>query len=348
MASIRPDARRAATLGAVCAALAVVVTVFATVPALRRSLAALGHLRWQFAALALVAEFGSMVAMARSQRRLLGVGGSPVPLRTAVGVAFGYTALATSIPVAGAGVGTAFSYRYLRRRGVDTVVVSWALTLSGVSAALSLAFVMVVGAAIPGRPGTFLVGLTGAAVYALPMLSVVCALRFPAVRRFVNRTVALAVGGSRRLFHRPRAEAAHAFEELLQRISSLRATRRQYGLAFLSAVRNWVADCNCLACAIIATGSHVPWRGLLLAYCLAKTGGSIGLTPGGIGVVEVTLTAALVASGMSAGPALTAVLVYRLISFWLVLVAGYVTLALITRRQAPTPEPEPEPSVQTS
>jgi len=58
--------------------------------------------------------------------------------------------------------------------------------------------------------------------------------------------------------------------------------------------------------------------------------GSIGLTPGGLGVVEAALAAALVASGLGGQVALNSVLLYRLISFWLVVVAGWALLAVLS------------------
>jgi uncharacterized protein (TIRG00374 family) len=333
MASTSRSTRRALIVAAAVAGVTLIVLAFVYIPTLRASLVALRHLNWGFAVLAVMAESGSMAATARSQRRLIHVGGKEVPLSTAIGLTYASNALAASLPLAGAGVGAAFSYRHLRQRGIDSAVVSWALTLAGVVSSLAFALVMTVGALVSGKNGAVLVGLVGAAFNALPVLAVLAGLRFPAVRRLVDRVAAGVVGFSRRLFGRPRAEAADAFEDLLRRIVSLHATPRQYGLAFASAVRNWAADCLCLTCAILATGGHVPWRGLLLAYCLAKTTGSLGLTPGGIGIVEATLTAALVGAGMPGTQALPAVLVYRLISFWLVLAVGYTTIGPLARQR---------------
>jgi uncharacterized protein (TIRG00374 family) len=59
----------------------------------------------------------------------------------------------------------------------------------------------------------------------------------------------------------------------------------------------------------------------------------MGLTPGGIGITEVTLSGALVVAGMHGRAALGAVLTYRLISFWLVVACGWVVMAALTRRQ---------------
>ena len=111
------------------------------------------------------------------------------------------------------------------------------------------------------------------------------------------------------------------------------------------AVANWLFDCACLACAIRATGQPVPWHGLLLAYGAGAVAGSTGVTPGGFLIVEAALTAALTAAGMNAGPALGAVLAYRLVNFWMILLGGGIALIVLTRmkhiREYPRTEARP-------
>jgi len=51
---------------------------------------------------------------------------------------------------------------------------------------------------------------------------------------------------------------------------------------------------------------------------------SVNITPGGVGITEGTVGLVLVASGLRTGQALAAVLLYRLISFWLVASAGWL------------------------
>ena len=54
--------------------------------------------------------------------------------------------------------------------------------------------------------------------------------------------------------------------------------------------------------------------------------GSLGITPGGIGLVEGTLCVGLVSTGVPAALALAAVLLYRLVSFWLMTAVGWFVL----------------------
>ncbi len=73
----------------------------------------------------------------------------------------------------------------------------------------------------------------------------------------------------------------------------------------------------------LAVGAGVPWRGLLLAYGAGQLAAILPITPGGLGVVEGSLTVALVTFGGAQDSTVAAVLLYRLISFWLVLPVGW-------------------------
>ncbi|MGH3150633.1 MAG: lysylphosphatidylglycerol synthase transmembrane domain-containing protein, partial [Streptosporangiaceae bacterium] len=106
-----------------------------------------------------------------------------------------------------------------------------------------------------------------------------------------------------------------------------------YVEVFGLAVLNWAADCGALACAITATGQSVTWHSLLLVYGAGAAVGSTGITPGGFALVELALTAALTAAGLHRSPALAAVLAYRLVNFWLILIAGWILMAVLAHRR---------------
>ena len=81
-------------------------------------------------------------------------------------------------------------------------------------------------------------------------------------------------------------------------------------------------------------GMPVPWDNLLLVYGAGAAVGGTGITPGVFALVELALTAALTATGLHRSPALAAVLAYRLVNFWLVLVAGWILMAILAHRRA--------------
>ena len=132
-----------------------------------------------------------------------------------------------------------------------------------------------------------------------------------------------------------RPNPAETLDALLVRAGSIRAPRRAYAEVSALSLANWLLDVAVLVVAIHATGAAVPWHGVLLAYGAGIVAGSLWPAPGGVGAVEAGMAAALVAAGMAAGPALAAVLVYRLVSFWMLLGIGWATMGLLTRRAQP-------------
>ena len=122
----------------------------------------------------------------------------------------------------------------------------------------------------------------------------------------------------------------------MTRIVRLRLKTRGWAFVFFMATINWMANIACLALAIAAVRSPVPWSGLILAWTVGVGAGSLGITPGGVGVVEAALAGALVAAGVHAPQAVAAVLIYRLISFWLVDTLGW-TLYVTTRKRGRPP-----------
>jgi hypothetical protein len=89
------------------------------------------------------------------------------------------------------------------------------------------------------------------------------------------------------------------------------------------ALYNWVADLLTLIFCVWTIHADVPWRGIVIAYALTQISASIPITPGGLAVVEASLTALLTAYGMPATSAVTVVLLYRIISFWILVPIGW-------------------------
>ena len=69
----------------------------------------------------------------------------------------------------------------------------------------------------------------------------------------------------------------------------------------------------------LAIHAPIPWKGLLLAYGAGQLAATLPVTPGGLGVVEGSITVALVAFGGAEASTPYAVLLYRIISFWFIL-----------------------------
>ena len=61
--------------------------------------------------------------------------------------------------------------------------------------------------------------------------------------------------------------------------------------------------------------------------------GMVTPTPGGLGGVEAGLVGAIVAYGNSSSLAFSAVIIYRLVTFWLPIIPGYLCFWLLRRRK---------------
>ena len=341
----RPGIRRWVRVVIAVLAVAVLITVIVVDrQTLAESLSAIGGLDLRWFALAIVCELLSLTAFGLSRRRLLRADGHKAAFGSVMAITYAGNAVSMSIPFAGAQLAAVFSYQQFRRRGLDPALTGWALGVSAIASSSALALVLVAGAIAGGAPLATAIGFLGAAVFALPAITVILALRYPRARVVANRVLSWVVHLVRRLFRKPGIDPA-ALDELLQRLATIRLGWLSYAEVFGLAVANWLFDCACLACAIRATGQPVPWHGLLLAYGAGAVAGSTGVTPGGFLIVEATLTAALTAAGMNAGPALGAVLAYRLVNFWMILLGGGVALIVLTRmkhireyrRTAPSP-----------
>ena len=71
---------------------------------------------------------------------------------------------------------------------------------------------------------------------------------------------------------------------------------------------------------------------VLLAYAAAGIVALFPLTPGGLGIVEASLSGLLILAGVRAGYAVLAVLAYRIASYWLPLLAGPPAYLLFRHR----------------
>jgi uncharacterized protein (TIRG00374 family) len=81
-----------------------------------------------------------------------------------------------------------------------------------------------------------------------------------------------------------------------------------------------------------ATGSEPHTWLVLLAYSAAGVIALIPATPGGLGIVEASLSGLLVLAGVDGRSAVLATLAYRLAEYWIPMVAGLIAYGLYRRR----------------
>jgi uncharacterized protein (TIRG00374 family) len=295
---------------------------------------ALGHLHWWWALPVVVAEAGSFLAFASLQRRLLLAGRVDVPIGPMAAITLAANSITNSLP-AGPVITTVFSFRQYRRRGADEAVAGWSLVATFVVASVTLTMVAALGVSVAGAEGASL----DLVAVIVPVLLVTLGMGGVFVqKRALVWTVSAAVRLCQRLTGWPRGELATHVDRIIFRLTAVHLSPGQVVDALCWGSANWLLDCSCLAMAFLAVGVAVPWKGLLLASGAGQLAANLPITPGGLGVVEGSLTIAIVAYGGAESSTVVAVLLYRVVSFWLALPCGWGTwawLAWTGRRHLP-------------
>jgi hypothetical protein len=94
-------------------------------------------------------------------------------------------------------------------------------------------------------------------------------------------------------------------------------------------------DYFALLCALRATGAIPNAPLVLLAYAATAVIALVPLTPGGLGIVEASLSGLLVLAGVGSASAIIATLAYRLVTYWLPIFAGGGVYVAFRRRHGP-------------
>jgi undecaprenyl-diphosphatase len=87
-----------------------------------------------------------------------------------------------------------------------------------------------------------------------------------------------------------------------------------------------------LAASVEAYGGRVGIVEIGAVYLGAAVIAAASPTPGGLGAIEAALVAGLTGIGLPPGPAVSAVLTYRLATYWLPVVPGWAALRVLQRR----------------
>lgn len=258
----------------------------------------------------------------------------------------------------------------LRRRHVGAALASWMFAVSSVFYVAAITVLTIVAVQIPGADNP-VPGLQAISAVLLGVLALLgggyAVLRRPAVRRGLARALpgvrqALArrrpLGPDRRGEHHrfgriplaARSRISASLRDWARQLRTIRLTPAAGLAAFALMMVSWVADVAVLALAFLALSTTPPWTGLLLAYCAGQIAASLPVTPGGIGVVEGSITLALVAFGGAETITLAAVLLYRLIAYWGCIPAGglaWLVLRATSRPPAPLAVGTPADPVAT-
>lgn len=214
--------------------------------------------------------------------------------------------------------GAALNIRYLQRRKIPAAVAAASVGVAQVVAfALHLALLVVL-AAIAGSSAEENIQPPQWAWYVLAGLVVVAlaVAAIPAARRVLRARVSPMIG------------------QVLPRLLEVAQHPRKLALGIGGALLLSATYILCLAACVAAFGRTVPIASIGVVYLTGSAIGSILPTPGGLGGVEAALTAGLTAAGVPGAAAVSAVLLFRLLTFWLPVPFGWAALNYLERQQA--------------
>ncbi|MFD7733213.1 YbhN family protein [Kitasatospora phosalacinea] len=273
------------------------------------------QMNWAWASLALAASAFSYVAAAMS---LTGFVPEKLPFWRTVTAQLAGSFVKLVAPAAVGGI--ALNTRYLQKAGirpVQAVASVGASQLAGLGGHLLLlfAFGLITGSQTNGDLGAsraVIIGVLSAAVLALVVAAVA------PLRRFVVTRVRSLLFG------------------VIPRMLDLMQTPRKLVTGFGGIILLTLSFTACLDASVHAFGggANVTYAAVAVVFLTANAAGSAVPTPGGIGPVEIALITALTVAGVPATAATPAVFLYRLLTFWLPVLPGWIAYNILQRRNA--------------
>lgn len=269
--------------------------------------------RWQWVPLVLLASvgtyFGAALALTGYVRERLSF------LRTVlVQVAAAFAGFVTP-PAVG---GLAVNIRYLRKSRLSAAAAATSVGMCQVVNAVSHVVLLITFAAITGVSSPHSVPIPSWAFIVIGGVAVVLGggLTVPALRHW--------------LFARllpPLREAWPRLLDLVTRpVKLAEAISGALALNFAYVAALW--------CSVHAFDGGVSFAGVAVVYLAGAAIASAAPTPGGLGAIEVALSTGLAAGGMASAAAISAVLLFRLATFWLPVPVGWVAVQVLQGRGA--------------
>lgn len=214
--------------------------------------------------------------------------------------------------------GLAINIRYLRKARLSTTGAATSVGMSQVVNAVSHVVLLIAFAAATGASAHRSLPIPGWAFGALGALvaSALLALAVPAARHWLL------------------ARVLPPLREALPRLLNLLTHPSKLAEGVLGALLLNGAYIAALWCSVHAFYGGVGVAQVAVVYLAGAAIGSVAPTPGGLGAVEVALSTGLAAAGMASAAAISAVLLFRLATFWLPVPLGWLALHWLQRRDA--------------
>jgi uncharacterized protein (TIRG00374 family) len=270
-----------------------------------------------------VAMFGTYITLFRGV-----VGGDELPLTWKEACEINMAALAASrLFSAGGAGGIALTYWALRKAGMDArrstqrMVVFLALQYTFYPLAIIVCGILLRTGVVSGKSSVELTIIPAA----IAGVGVVLGLLVALIPRDLERRIAKWAEGHRRAgLVRRIARGPEALADGLRKAFDLMRHPSRGALAVLGAAGFWASQIAILWASFRAFGVSVPIAVLAMGFFLGMVANLIPFVPGGVGAVDAGLIGAYVLFGLPEATCFAAVLIYRLVAFWMPLPPGII------------------------
>jgi uncharacterized membrane protein YbhN (UPF0104 family) len=235
----------------------------------------------------------------------------PFPRTVLVQVAAEFAGFVTP-PAVG---GIAINIQFLRKAKLTTTAAATSVGTSQVVNAASHAVLLAAFAAATGTSSRSDLPIPGwmFAVLGTAVTLLLLALAIPSARR------ALA------------AKVLPPVREALPRLLNLLTDPVKLAEALLGSLFLNLSNIAALWFAVLAFHGTVGFAAVAVVYLAGAAIGSLAPTPGGLGAIEIAFSTGLAATGMPSAAAVSAVLLYRLATFWLPVPIGWAAMHWLER-----------------
>jgi len=309
---------------------------------LTRDAAGLRHARPGFLIAAVVAQAISLGCYALLYRQVLAALGARVRFRLTADVTLASFFVSHLTPF-GSATGTVVNVSALEAKGVDAATTGEAIGLTSLVSTVALIALFGIGfVAAAGRHVAHTYLMIAGIALGLVVAVLAAVLGVGAHPEIAGRAGRWAASVARRF--RPSIDPDKVGETTsrLARLARSALTGRAFVASSAFASADLLFDLLSLDLVFLALRYQPGFGPLAVAYAAANIASAIPVTPGGLGVVEVTMVAITVGFGAPRPTAVLAVLGYRIVNYWLPLIPGAIAyLQLRLHRAGHHDQPRP-------
>lgn len=247
------------------------------------------------------------------------------------------TAIANTMPGGGA-LGIGVTYGMYMSYGFTPTEISLSVAISGIwnnFVKLGMPIIALALLSIQGGASTSLVlaGLAGVGLMVTAIILFWLSLRSEAKARAIGNRLSRVASSITRILRRPAVKAwGDSFARF--RTDAIELLKRRWLQLTVATVVSHVSLYLVLLLTLRHVGvsqDEVGWIQVLAAFSFVRLVSALPITPGGLGVVELGLTAALVTAGGNRAQVVASVLVYRALTYLVPIPFGGITYLLWQR-----------------